>query len=100
MSSSWCHETPRETRDRGRKGCLATLPGTNRTDSCQFLEEGTKVSPAKVKHLEIFLPSGGVPFPGQINGLLRSTDASRLLYGSDFPYTLAVRDSEDGESHG
>ncbi|KIW92082.1 uncharacterized protein Z519_07066 [Cladophialophora bantiana CBS 173.52] len=31
----------------------------------------------------------GFPFPDQIHGLLRMTDASRLLYGSDYPYTPA-----------
>lgn len=31
----------------------------------------------------------GFPFPDQIHGLLRCTDSSRLLYGSDFPYTPA-----------
>ena len=31
----------------------------------------------------------GFPFPDQIHGLLRLADTSRLLYGSDFPYTPA-----------
>ena len=31
----------------------------------------------------------GFPFPDQVHGLLRTTDTSRLLYGSDFPYTPA-----------
>ncbi|KAL1964781.1 hypothetical protein VTN77DRAFT_6648 [Rasamsonia byssochlamydoides] len=31
----------------------------------------------------------GFPFPDQIQGLLRQTDASRLVYGSDYPYTPA-----------
>ncbi|EPS27946.1 hypothetical protein PDE_02890 [Penicillium oxalicum 114-2] len=29
----------------------------------------------------------GVPFPDQIHGLLRHMDSSRLLYGTDYPYT-------------
>ncbi|KKA20923.1 Uncharacterized protein T310_5063 [Rasamsonia emersonii CBS 393.64] len=29
----------------------------------------------------------GFPFPDQIHGLLRVTDTSRLVYGSDYPYT-------------
>ncbi|KGO67159.1 Amidohydrolase 2 [Penicillium italicum] len=32
----------------------------------------------------------GVPFPDQIHGLLRLVDSSRLLYGSDYPYTPAA----------
>ncbi|KAJ5206805.1 Amidohydrolase 2 [Penicillium cf. griseofulvum] len=32
----------------------------------------------------------GVPFPNQIHGLLRLVDSSRLLYGSDYPYTPPV----------
>lgn len=31
----------------------------------------------------------GFPFPDQIHGLLRVTDASRLVHGSDYPYTPA-----------
>ena len=39
----------------------------------------------------------GFPFPDQIHGLLRFTDASRLLYGTDFPFLPAdaVVDSAD-----
>lgn len=29
----------------------------------------------------------GFPLPDQIHGLLRITDESRLLYGSDYPFT-------------
>lgn len=32
----------------------------------------------------------GPAFPDQIHGLLRVTDRSRLLYGSDYPYTSAA----------
>jgi predicted TIM-barrel fold metal-dependent hydrolase len=36
-----------------------------------------------------FFDLAGFPFPDQIHGLLRYVDSSRLLYGSDFPYTPA-----------
>ena len=57
-----------------------------------ILEKGKEVSPTEVKQLfrsRFFFDLAGFPFPDQIHGLLRSTDASRLLYGSDFPYTPA-----------
>jgi predicted TIM-barrel fold metal-dependent hydrolase len=31
----------------------------------------------------------GVPFPDQVHGLLRIVDSSRLVYGSDYPFTRA-----------
>lgn len=34
-----------------------------------------------------FFDLAGLPFPDQIHGLLRLVDSSRLLYGSDYPYT-------------
>lgn len=36
-----------------------------------------------------YVDLAGVPFPDQIHGLLRVVDPSRLLFGSDFPYTPA-----------
>lgn len=36
-----------------------------------------------------FIDLAGVPFPDQIHGMLRLVDSSRLLYGSDYPYTPA-----------
>lgn len=36
-----------------------------------------------------FFDLAGFPFPDQIHGLLRFTDASRLLYGTDFPFLPA-----------
>lgn len=36
-----------------------------------------------------FVDLAGVPFPDQIHGMLRLVDSSRLLYGSDYPYTPA-----------
>lgn len=38
---------------------------------------------------QFYFDLAGFPFPDQIHGLLRITDTSRLLYGSDFPYTPA-----------
>lgn len=36
-----------------------------------------------------FFDLAGFPFPDQIHGLLRFTDASRLLYGTDYPFLPA-----------
>ncbi|KIX06195.1 uncharacterized protein Z518_04169 [Rhinocladiella mackenziei CBS 650.93] len=50
------------------------------------------VTSSAVKDLfktRFYFDLAGFPFPDQIHGLLRSTDSSRLLYGSDFPYTPA-----------
>jgi 6-methylsalicylate decarboxylase len=39
---------------------------------------------------QIWFDIAGFPFPGQIRGLLEAgVDSSRLLYGSDFPFTRA-----------
>lgn len=37
----------------------------------------------------VYFDLAGVPFPDQVHGLLRLVDTSRLLYGSDYPYTPA-----------
>jgi predicted TIM-barrel fold metal-dependent hydrolase len=53
---------------------------------------GGGVNSSQVKDLfksRFYFDLAGFPFPDQIHGLLRATDASRLLYGSDFPYTPA-----------
>jgi predicted TIM-barrel fold metal-dependent hydrolase len=44
-----------------------------------------------------FFDLAGFPFPDQIHGLLRFTDSSRLLYGTDFPFlpAAAVIDSAE-----
>ncbi|KAH8885919.1 amidohydrolase 2 [Thozetella sp. PMI_491] len=39
----------------------------------------------------------GFPFPDQIHGYLRISDASRLLYGSDYPYTPGSVIERQGE---
>jgi predicted TIM-barrel fold metal-dependent hydrolase len=36
---------------------------------------------------QFFFDLAGFPFPDQIHGMLRLVDSSRLLYGSDFPFT-------------
>lgn len=36
-----------------------------------------------------YIDLAGVPFPDQIHGLLRHVDTTRLLYGSDYPFTPA-----------
>ncbi|KAJ5285563.1 hypothetical protein N7524_000869 [Penicillium chrysogenum] len=53
---------------------------------------GDGISGEKIKQLlqtRFYFDLAGVPFPDQIHGLLRLVDSSRLLYGSDFPYTPA-----------
>jgi predicted TIM-barrel fold metal-dependent hydrolase len=55
------------------------------------LESG--MSAEKMKNLlqtRFYFDLAGVPFPDQIHGLLRIVDSSRLLYGSDYPYTPAA----------
>ncbi|KAJ5347544.1 Amidohydrolase 2 [Penicillium brevicompactum] len=51
------------------------------------------ISGEKIKELlqsRFYFDLAGVPFPDQIHGLLRLVDSSRLLYGSDYPYTPAA----------
>lgn len=51
------------------------------------------ISGEKIKQLlqtRFYFDLAGVPFPDQIYGLLRLVDSSRLLYGSDYPYTPAA----------
>ncbi|KAJ5617876.1 hypothetical protein N7537_002990 [Penicillium hordei] len=54
---------------------------------------GDGISGARIKQLlqtRFYFDLAGVPFPDQIHGLLRLVDSSRLLYGSDYPYTPAA----------
>ena len=47
-------------------------------------------SPKTVKSIlqkQVMFDIAGMPFPEQIHGLLRCVDGSRLVYGSDFPFT-------------
>lgn len=54
---------------------------------------GDGISGERIKELlqtRFYFDLAGVPFPDQIHGLLRLVDSSRLLYGSDYPYTPAA----------
>jgi predicted TIM-barrel fold metal-dependent hydrolase len=54
---------------------------------------GCGISGEKIKQLlqsRFYFDLAGVPFPDQIHGLLRLVDSTRLLYGSDYPYTSAA----------
>ena len=53
-------------------------------------KDGSSFSGDDVKELlnsRFYIDLAGMPFPDQIHGLLRLVDSSRLLYGSDYPYT-------------
>ncbi|KAJ6000547.1 Amidohydrolase 2 [Penicillium waksmanii] len=53
---------------------------------------GKSITEDEIKQLlqnHFFIDLAGVPFPDQIHGILRLVDSSRLLYGSDYPYTPA-----------
>jgi len=51
---------------------------------------------------QFYFDLAGFPFPDQIHGLLRFVDPSRLLYGSDYPFTPSkavselVKDMDEG----
>ncbi|KAE8143796.1 hypothetical protein BDV38DRAFT_289647 [Aspergillus pseudotamarii] len=73
--------------------CGATLPPLVErvaAFSTGFLEGDTKLSSTDIKELlrtRFYFDLAGFPFPDLIHGYLRIGDASRLLYGSDYPYT-------------
>lgn len=74
--------------------CGAVLPPiVERFTSYSARVYGTNsVSTQDVRQLfktRFFFDLAGFPFPDQIHGLLRFTDASRLLYGTDFPFLPA-----------
>ncbi|KAJ5157108.1 uncharacterized protein N7482_008208 [Penicillium canariense] len=57
-----------------------------------LMESGVPISVDDIKQLlqnRFYIDLAGVPFPDQIHGLLRHVDSSRLLYGSDYPFTSA-----------
>lgn len=61
--------------------------------SPMLLGPGNAISGEKIKQLlqsRFYFDLAGLPFPDQIHGLLRLVDSSRLLYGSDYPYTPAA----------
>lgn len=60
--------------------------------SAAILPEDQKTTTEEIKSLlksRVYFDLAGIPFPEQIHGLLRVTDPSRLLYGSDYPWTPA-----------
>lgn len=73
--------------------CAATFPPimARIAEFSRFLvadgEPFTNEEMKKVLQTRFFIDVAGVPFPDQIHGLLRLVDSSRLLYGSDYPYT-------------
>lgn len=75
--------------------CGATLPAVLErftSFSSSILGQDAALTSDNVKQLfktRFYFDLAGFPFPDQIHGLLRITDSSRLLYGSDFPYTPA-----------
>ncbi|KAJ9501536.1 hypothetical protein LTR99_004418 [Exophiala xenobiotica] len=73
-------------------GALPPLVERFASFSSIILRGDRAVSSDQVKELfksRFYFDLAGFPFPDQIHGLLRVTDPSRLLYGSDFPYTPA-----------
>ena len=84
--------------------CGATLPPLIErfsTFSSLVLEPGNELSSSDVKKLfksRFYFDLAGFPFPDLIHGYLRVSDASRLLYGSDYPYTPAAKVEHLGET--
>ncbi|KAJ5697350.1 hypothetical protein N7488_011034 [Penicillium malachiteum] len=79
--------------------CGATFPPliARVAEFSKFLSvNGEAISEQEIKELlqtRFYIDLAGVPFPDKIHGMLRVVDSSRLLYGSDYPYTpLAVAD--------
>jgi predicted TIM-barrel fold metal-dependent hydrolase len=74
--------------------CGATLPPLIErfTNFAKVMGGEKAVSTSDVKHLfktRFYFDLAGFPFPDLIHGYLRVGDSSRLLYGSDYPYTPA-----------
>lgn len=60
--------------------------------SAALLGKDLQITAEDVKNAlqtRVYFDLAGVPFPDQVHGLLRLVDSSRLLYGSDYPYTPA-----------
>jgi predicted TIM-barrel fold metal-dependent hydrolase len=74
--------------------CAATFPPImQRIAEFSPMLGSDGISSEKIKQLlqsRFYFDLAGVPFPDQIHGLLRLVDSSRLLYGSDYPYTPAT----------
>ncbi|KAJ9602616.1 hypothetical protein H2200_012809 [Cladophialophora chaetospira] len=74
-------------------GALPPIVQRFTTFSSAILKLDNGVTAATVRQMlqtRFFFDLAGFPFPDQIHGLVRYVDASRLLYGSDFPYTPAA----------
>jgi predicted TIM-barrel fold metal-dependent hydrolase len=73
--------------------CGATFPPlVSRIAEFSAFLLGKSITEDEIKQLlqkHFFIDLAGVPFPDQIHGVLRLVDSSRLLYGSDYPYTPA-----------
>lgn len=75
--------------------CGATFPSVlERIAECSgfLIEGGNQISGEEIRMLlqgRLYFDLAGVPFPDQVHGLLRIVDSSRLLYGSDYPFTRA-----------
>lgn len=73
--------------------CGATFPPIMQriAEFSRFMvKDGSPFSGDDVKELlnsRFYIDLAGMPFPDQLHGLLRLVDSSRLLYGSDYPYT-------------
>lgn len=73
--------------------CGATLPPVVErftAFSSLILKDAESLSADDVKNLfqsRFYFDLAGMPFPDQIHGFLRVSNAGRLLYGSDYPYT-------------
>ena len=73
-------------------GALPPLIQRFTTFSGAILKLNNGIDAASVKKTlqeRFFFDLAGFPFPDQIHGLLRYVDSSRILYGSDFPFTPA-----------
>jgi predicted TIM-barrel fold metal-dependent hydrolase len=74
--------------------CGATLPPLVErfTSFAAIINTPSSLSSDQVKELfktRFFFDLAGFPFPDLIHGYLRVSDESRLLYGTDFPFTPA-----------
>jgi 6-methylsalicylate decarboxylase len=72
--------------------CGAVLPPLIErfTNFATIINASSTLSAEQVKELfktRFYFDLAGFPFPDLIHGYLRVSDASRLLYGSDYPYT-------------
>ncbi|OOQ88296.1 hypothetical protein PEBR_13351 [Penicillium brasilianum] len=75
--------------------CGATFPPivARIAEFSSFLvKDGAPLTIESIKNLlqtRFYIDLAGIPFPDQIHGLLRHVDSTRLVYGSDYPFTSA-----------